>query len=354
MFRIDLHVHSTLGGDSLIHPEDLVLHAKKAGLDAVCITEHHSWGLSAPFDDISRATGFPILRGLEYRAAEGHLLIYGVRAGKGDLLPGLPLQTAIDWVCDRGGIAVPAHPFQKTMAGTALGNGIFSLKNITAIETINASVPDAENQAAMAAAKKMRISGIGGSDAHGLHVLGKACTLFPTPILSDKDLVCALKAGDYRPVSKEMLMKAPSTNIAFWRHKPLRQMTSEQWEAICAGCGLCCLYKLQHEDTDEIVYTWVSCRLLDTHHCRCLDYSNRNAAKKECVPMTPENLETMYWLPETCGYRLLLEGKDLPPWHPLVSGDPETVHSAGFSLRNKAIPEDYIDPDDLELYLIDN
>ncbi len=167
-------------------------------------------------------------------------------------------------------------------------------------------------------------------------------------------VVRAKKAGlDTVYITEICPMKAPSTNIAFWRHTPLRQMTSEQWEALCAGCGLCCLHKLQHEDTDEIVYTWVSCRLLDTHHCRCLDYSNRDAAKKECVPMTPENIETMHWLPETCGYRLLLEGKDLPPWHPLVSGDPESVHTAGISVRNKAIPEDYVDSEDLELYIID-
>ena len=199
MFCVDLHVHSALGGDSLIRPEDVVGRARQAGLDAVCITEHHSHDLSRPFDEISRETGFPILRGMEYRAAEGHLLVYGVRAGRGDLAPGLPMQRAVDWVCARGGAAVPAHPFQRGLVGAALGMNVLKLKNIPAIETLNGSLPMAENRQAQKAAREMGLSGIGGSDAHGLHVLGRAYTVFPRPVLSAAELVRALYAGGYWP-----------------------------------------------------------------------------------------------------------------------------------------------------------
>lgn len=199
MFRIDMHVHTVLGGDSRIRPEEVADRARAAGLDAVCITEHHSWDLSRPFDEISRKTGFPIFRGLEYRAAEGHLLIYGVCAGRADLPPGLPMQNAIDWVCARGGAAVPAHPFQRGMVGKALGSAVLDLEHIVAIETLNASLGDEENRLAADAARKMGLSGIGGSDAHGPQVLGKAFTVFAGPILSMDGLVRALKAGGYRP-----------------------------------------------------------------------------------------------------------------------------------------------------------
>lgn len=199
MFCIDLHVHSALGGDSLIRPEDVADRAREAGLDAVCITEHHSYDLSYPFDDISRSTAFPILRGMEYRAAEGHLLVYGIRVGKGDLPPGLPMQRAVDLVRRRGGVAVPAHPFQKGIAGTALGANIYELDGLVAIETLNGSLSEEENKPARDAARKMGLSGIGGSDAHGLQVLGRAYTVFPEPVLSEEELVRALRAGGYYP-----------------------------------------------------------------------------------------------------------------------------------------------------------
>lgn len=199
MFCIDMHVHTSLGGDSLIRPEDVVDRARRVGLDAVCITEHHSRDLSRPFEEISRQSGFPILRGMEYRASEGHLLIYGIHAGKSDFPPGLPMQSAIDRVCMRGGSAVPAHPFQKGMAGTLLGENVMQLKNIPAIETLNASLSDEENRSAGHAAVQAGLPGIGGSDAHGLHVLGRAYTVFCQPVLSDSDLAKALAAGGFWP-----------------------------------------------------------------------------------------------------------------------------------------------------------
>jgi hypothetical protein len=194
-----MHVHTILGGDALIRPEEVVGRAREAGLDAVCITEHHSFDLSAPFDAIAEKAGFPILRGFEYGAAEGHLLVYGVRAGKSDMPPGLPIQTAIDRVVSMGGVAVPAHPFQKGMVGRALGSDLLALKNLVAVETVNGSASDTDNQKAMEAAGRMGLCGIGGSDAHGIHVMGRVCTLFPGPVETVSGLVEALKKGGYRP-----------------------------------------------------------------------------------------------------------------------------------------------------------
>jgi hypothetical protein len=199
MFKIDLHVHSVLGGDSDIQPEEVVSRALAAGLDAVCITEHHSYSLSEPFQKISRKTHFPIFRGMEYRADEGHLLIFGVKAGRGDLLSRLPMQKVVDWVHDRGGVAVPAHPYQVSMTGVSLGDGVLMLKGLIALEAINGSISAEENLKAMAAATKLGIQGIGGSDAHGIESLGKAYTVFPEAIKTMEELVLALRRGGYTP-----------------------------------------------------------------------------------------------------------------------------------------------------------
>lgn len=199
MFRIDMHVHTVLGGDALIRPEDVVGRALEVGLDAVCITEHHSFDVSAPFDAISEKTGFPVLRGFEYGAAEGHLLVYGVHAGRSDMPPGLPMQTVIDRVLFQGGVAIPAHPFQKTMRARALGLDLLGLKNLVAVETVNGSVAEAANLKAQEAAAKMGLSGIGGSDAHGIQVMGRVCTVFQEPVETVSALVSALKAGGYHP-----------------------------------------------------------------------------------------------------------------------------------------------------------
>lgn len=201
MFKIDMHFHTVLGGDSSIRPEEVVEQARRAGLDAVCVTEHHDHALSRPLDRIAAKEKFPIFRGLEYRAAEGHLLIYGVRAGKGDLLPGLPMQMAIDWVNQRGGVAVPAHPYQDGLIGRALGDRVLSLKGLVALETLNGSVPAEENRRACEAAGRLGINGIGGSDAHGIHALGSAHTCFHQAIGSAAELVAALRNGTYFPQS---------------------------------------------------------------------------------------------------------------------------------------------------------
>jgi len=198
-FKIDLHVHSTLGGDSNIEPEEVIPQALAAGLDAVCITEHHSYSLSEPFQKISKKSGFPIFRGMEYRAAEGHLLIFGVKAGRGDLLSGLPMQKVVDWTHRLGGVAVPAHPYQISMTGVSLGDGVLQLKGLIALEAINGSISAEDNRKAMAAAARLGIQGIGGSDAHGIEAMGKAYTVFPEPIHTTEELVRALQRGGYVP-----------------------------------------------------------------------------------------------------------------------------------------------------------
>jgi uncharacterized cysteine cluster protein YcgN (CxxCxxCC family) len=121
----------------------------------------------------------------------------------------------------------------------------------------------------------------------------------------------------------------------FWRRKAMKDMTREEWESLCDGCGRCCLNKLQEEGTDRTYYTDVACRLLDGHTCRCSDYANRSAKVKDCVTLTSRNINRISWLPPTCAYRLVADGKDLYWWHPLVSGDPDTVHQAGVSVRGK-------------------
>jgi uncharacterized cysteine cluster protein YcgN (CxxCxxCC family) len=125
----------------------------------------------------------------------------------------------------------------------------------------------------------------------------------------------------------------------FWRRKTLGAMTRTEWESLCDGCGRCCLHKLRDETTDELVWTQVGCRLLDGTTGLCGDYANRKARVPDCVKLTAAKVARIDWLPPTCAYRLLAEGRDLAWWHPLVSGDPETVHKAGVSVRGRIVAE---------------
>lgn len=125
----------------------------------------------------------------------------------------------------------------------------------------------------------------------------------------------------------------------FWKTKTLGEMSEGEWESLCDGCGKCCLIGLEDEDTGEIYLTDVACRLFDGAKCACKDYANRKAHVPDCVKLTPENVPTLGWLPRTCAYRLIAEGQELRAWHPLISGDPESVHAAGVSVRGKTRPE---------------
>ncbi len=133
----------------------------------------------------------------------------------------------------------------------------------------------------------------------------------------------------------------------FWRHKSLDEMSTAEWESLCDGCARCCLIKLEDQDSGKIEYTDVACRLLDHGTCRCTDYADRRARVPDCVDLTPDEVRRLEWLPSTCAYRLIDEGKDLAWWHPLVSGDPETVHQAGISVRGRIVAEQSgADPED--------
>ncbi len=129
----------------------------------------------------------------------------------------------------------------------------------------------------------------------------------------------------------------------FWKLKSLEEMTPAEWESLCDGCARCCLVKLEDEDTGDIHFTDVGCTLLNAKTCRCRDYHRRSSRVPDCVRLTPAVVRTLTWLPVTCAYRLVSEGKDLPDWHPLVSGSPDSVHAAGVSIRGRV----YASEDDL-------
>lgn len=140
--------------------------------------------------------------------------------------------------------------------------------------------------------------------------------------------------------------------MAFWEDKPLAAMSPEEWESLCDGCGRCCLAKLEDVDTGEIHYTDIACRLLDTDTCRCTRYPERTDLVPDCVELAADDAEVLGWMPLTCAYRTLHEGRPLAAWHPLISGDPDSVHRAGISIRGRCVSEREVD-DEPELRLID-
>lgn len=141
----------------------------------------------------------------------------------------------------------------------------------------------------------------------------------------------------------------------FWERIPLGKLTKHEWEALCDGCGLCCLNKLEDEDTGEVAFTRVACRLFDDATCRCSNYADRKSLVPECIVLTPRNIgRVAYFMPGTCAYRRLYEGRPLPDWHPLISGRPRSVHEAGISVLGITVSEAEVPEDDWEDFLLND
>lgn len=140
----------------------------------------------------------------------------------------------------------------------------------------------------------------------------------------------------------------------FWQRKTLVELDREEWESLCDGCGRCCLHKLEDPATGAVRFTAVACRLLDLERVHCSDYAQRHARVPHCLRLVPDDVALFAGLPNSCAYRRLHEGRPLADWHPLVSGDPESVHRAGISVRGRVVAEDDVDLDELERYAYDD
>lgn len=138
----------------------------------------------------------------------------------------------------------------------------------------------------------------------------------------------------------------------FWERYPLDEMTDEEWEALCDGCGQCCLLKLEEEDTGQVAVLNVACELLDIASCQCSDYANRFAKVPGCTKLTPGIVGQLQWLPHSCAYRRVHEGRKLAAWHPLLSGSAQRMHRKGVSVRSFAVPQQQVPEEDLEDYII--
>lgn len=138
----------------------------------------------------------------------------------------------------------------------------------------------------------------------------------------------------------------------WWHEKSLAELSDAEWEALCDGCAKCCLHKLEDEDSGEVFFTSIRCRFLDEQTCRCSDYSRRSQLVSNCIDLRTAGWENLDWLPSTCAYRLRGQGEPLRDWHPLVSGTMKTVHSAGISIRGRAISDEYVHPDGYEEHIV--
>lgn len=144
----------------------------------------------------------------------------------------------------------------------------------------------------------------------------------------------------------------PSLRPQFWKNYSLAEMNQAEWEALCDGCGLCCLVKLEDDETNEVAYTKVACKLLDCKTARCSDYPNRLQHVPDCIQLTPEKLQSIHWLPSSCAYRRINEGKPLPTWHYLNTGSRNSVIEARKSAAGRCISESDVDEDDIEDYIV--
>jgi uncharacterized cysteine cluster protein YcgN (CxxCxxCC family) len=149
------------------------------------------------------------------------------------------------------------------------------------------------------------------------------------------------------------LQNTPKRALPFWEVKSLDEMSPGEWESLCDGCGKCCLHKIDDVSSGEILYTRVACQFLDIDTCRCRHYDRRSELVSDCVDLTPEMVQKITWLPDSCAYRRLFEGRGLAWWHPLVSGTPDTVRMAGISVCDWAVPERHIHLSELDAYVID-
>ena len=138
----------------------------------------------------------------------------------------------------------------------------------------------------------------------------------------------------------------------WWHDKSLAELNETEWEALCDGCAKCCLHKLEDEDSGEVLYTKVRCRYLDEQTCRCTDYAHRSVLVPHCIQLRVEDVHALDWLPSTCAYRLRAKGQRLPQWHPLVSGEANTVYEAGVSIRGRAISDEYVHPDGFDEHVV--
>lgn len=141
-------------------------------------------------------------------------------------------------------------------------------------------------------------------------------------------------------------------NKHFWQTKTLDQLSVDEWESLCDGCGLCCLVKIEDEDSGDVYNTSVACRQLDIETCRCRDYENRLSDVPMCIQVTVDNLPQLGWLPATCAYKCLYEGRSLPEWHHLITGDETSVHDAGVSVKWFAVSEEYVHPEQLSDFIL--
>lgn len=148
-------------------------------------------------------------------------------------------------------------------------------------------------------------------------------------------------------------IQAMSDTRPFYERKTLSEMSVSEWESLCDGCGKCCVVILgDQDDPDTFWRTNVGCKLLDLNTIRCSDYAHRQSKVPGCVRLSPDNIAQLKWMPETCAYRLLHEGQDLPDWHPLKTGDPNSVVEAGHSVKGTLISENIVDEDDLEHHIV--